>query len=240
MYNRTGFGVREFKMKDRLYFDIRGMSIETRGEDKKQSTVKGEAIVFNRLSRNLGGFKEEISPDSVDESLEKKSQKSYWNHNSDFVLGSVRAGTLRLDKTDTGVAFEIDMPDSDMHRGFLESIRRGDVDQMSFGFRCLDEAWSINGEDEVVRTVKNMDLIEVSPVANPAYPQTSVSARDRFGISEDEVKMLSSEEQLTDEENRAKMSLIEKIRSQIEGNVPEPELTEHERRMANLKLRVRC
>ena len=58
----------------------------------------------------------------------------------------------------------------------LVLIQRGDVTQMSFGFRTIsDEFQMVDGE--VVRTLKAVRLFDVSPVTFPAYPQTDVAAR---------------------------------------------------------------
>ena len=51
---------------------------------------------------------------------------------------------------------------------------------MSFGFRVRKDAWDrpkdVNAP--VIRTLLDVDLLEVSPVAFPAYPQTEVQARN--------------------------------------------------------------
>lgn len=57
-----------------------------------------------------------------------------------------------------------------------ERVKRGDVDQCSFGFDILDEEFEDRG-NEVHWTIKKVKLYEVSIVTFPAYTETSVSAR---------------------------------------------------------------
>ena len=65
----------------------------------------------------------------------------------------------------------------------MESIRRGDVDQMSFSFEVLPdgEEWERDGEEHLLRKLRRVRLFEVSPVTFPAYPATSVSVREQWG-----------------------------------------------------------
>jgi phage head maturation protease len=67
----------------------------------------------------------------------------------------------------------------------MSPIERGDVDQMSFGFRILDEA-VLETKGLITITLRELDLIEVSPVAIPAYTDTEIalSARSSDRIEE--------------------------------------------------------
>jgi HK97 family phage prohead protease len=143
------------------------------GEEKRQ--IVGKAVVYNSLSHDLGGFREMILPGAFNKTLsEESAKKAYWNHNSDRVLGSTKSGTLRLEDRTDGLYFEIDPPDwAEEH---LESIKRGDVDQMSFGFRTIKDSWEEH-DGYIIRKLHEVQLFEVSPVAMPAYPQTDAQAR---------------------------------------------------------------
>jgi phage head maturation protease len=65
-----------------------------------------------------------------------------------------------------------------------ESIRRGDVTKMSFGFFCQEDAWDIGiderGQKFDKRSVKRARIFECSPVTTAAYDSSSVSARALF------------------------------------------------------------
>lgn len=151
------------------------------GED--DPTIEGYAAVFNSMSEDLGGFREIVAPGAFKGSIDG-DVRAFWNHDANFVLGRTRAGTLILEEDEKGLKVRIKPPASAAH--FLESMRRGDVDQMSFGFRVLDDDWTMR-DGTPLRTLRAVELFEVSPVAIPAYPATEVAvrARDAF-LSENE------------------------------------------------------
>lgn len=140
-------------------------------------TITGHAAVFNQLSEELFGFREEVAPGAFANSIATDDIRSLWNHDANFVLGRNTSGTLRLHEDDIGLAIENDLPDTQTARDLMTSIRRGDVSQMSFGFITLRDDWRLEAGGLVVRTLKEAQLFDVSPVTYPAYPQTDVSGR---------------------------------------------------------------
>lgn len=134
----------------------------------------GYAAVFNALSVELWGFREKIAPGAFTNSL-GDDVRALWDHQTGVVMGRTKSGTLRLAEDATGLKFENDPPMTAARE--IESIQRGDVDQMSFGFRTLEDTWDIDENDQVIRTLLKVKLYEVSYVTFPAYPATSVQAR---------------------------------------------------------------
>ena len=154
-------------------------SLEVRADDEgKVKTIAGYAAVFDKLSVVMWGFREKIAPGAFRESL-KEDVRALWNHDTNHVLGRTTAGTLRLDEDGHGLKVEIDPPGS--AAGFVESIERGDVSQMSFGFKVLEDRWDEDEEGQDIRTLLRVKLYEVSPVAFPAYPDTEVGVRAWLG-----------------------------------------------------------
>ena len=148
------------------------------GEDA--DTIVGYAAVFDALSEDLGGFRERIAPGAFARSVKEENDvRALWEHNPQYVLGRTKVGTLRLEEDKTGLRVEINPPATMWAGDLMRSMRRGDVDQMSFGFYVRDEAWERDGEAGAVRTLKDVDLFDVSVVTYPAYPQTSAEARAR-------------------------------------------------------------
>jgi len=143
------------------------------------SSLRGHAAVFNSLSENLGGFREQIKPGAFKWALENDDVRALINHDSNLVIGRNTAGTLRMKEDKTGLAVEIDLPDTQAARDLSVSIERGDISQMSFGFRVRagGQEWGEDDDGDVIRTLTDLSLFDVSPVAYPAYPATDVGLR---------------------------------------------------------------
>ena len=77
-----------------------------------------------------------------------------------------------------GLTVKITPPDTQFSRDLQVSMKRGDIDQMSFGFQVLEESWR-HGEDGEpdVRTLEKVRLFDVSAVTYPAYKGTDVAVR---------------------------------------------------------------
>lgn len=141
-------------------------------EDDNGMTFEGYAAVFNSDSAPLP-FIERIAPGAFTRSLDARNDiKLLWNHDTGSVLGSTRAGTLKLWQDDRGLRVQGSLPNTTAGRDAAELIRRGDVDSMSFGFSVPQggDEWSKDGSQ---RTLKSVRLHEVSIVAFPAYASTA-------------------------------------------------------------------
>lgn len=157
-------------------------------EDGKR-TIGGYAAVFDTLSVVLWDFREEIAPGAFADAIEKNNVRALWNHDTSEVLGASGNGTLRLAEDSVGLRFELELPDTQRGRDAFTLIERGDVSQMSFGFRSLPDGdeWRIDEDGQYIRRLLRADLLEVSPVTFPAYPATSVGVRSE--ILGDEVQI---------------------------------------------------
>lgn len=154
--------------------EVGDLRVESRGVSR---VIRGYAIVFDRLSENLGGFREQIAPGAVDRTLnEHIDLRALVDHDSAKILGRISAGTLRVEKDAHGLRVEIDPPETSIGQDIVESIRRRDVTGMSFSFRTLEDSWDFKTEPPI-RTLLDMIVREVSPVTFPAYPSTEVALR---------------------------------------------------------------
>jgi len=141
-------------------------------EDADGMTFEGYAAVFNSPSEPLP-FVERIAPGAFTRSLEARNDiKLLWNHDTGSVLGSTRAGTMKLYQDGTGLRVSARIANTTAGRDAAELIRRGDVDSMSFGFSVPSggDEWSADGSE---RTLKSVRLHEVSIVPFPAYSATA-------------------------------------------------------------------
>lgn len=145
--------------------------------------LTGYAYVFNQLSRDLGGWFERIAPASVD--LENNGRIiGRLNHDSNGLIGTTDAGTLRMSEDDAGGLYEIDLPDTSVGRDVAFLAKRGDLAFSSFAFRVLPGGaeWSYGPNDELIRTVTRMQVSDVAPVADPAYWGTSAEVTRNFDL----------------------------------------------------------
>lgn len=152
----------------------------TEGDSRQ---IVGHAAVFNTRAEIFRGFFEEIQPGAFTDAIETDDVRALWNHNPDYVLGRNGARTLTLREDKQGLAVEIDPPPTTWANDLLISMRRGDVSQMSFGFRIRQvedaESWGTLPDGSILRRIKAVELFDVSPVTFPAYPETDVGVRER-------------------------------------------------------------
>ena len=153
-------------------FDVRNGEASSDG-----MSFTGYAAVFNSPSEPLP-FTEVIKEGAFKRSLKSRNEiKLFMNHNTDVVLGSTRAGTLRLTEDSRGLLAQADLPDTSAGRDLSVLMKRGDVSSMSFGFSVppKGDAWS---KDGATRELHQIRLHEVSIVTGfPAYQATTASVR---------------------------------------------------------------
>lgn len=151
------------------------------GDSAGGRQFSGHASVFNSLSEELWGFYERVAPTAFDDAIAGENDvRLLFNHNADLILARTKADTLTLSKDDAGLVSEAEFPDTSYARDLAESMDRGDVDGMSFGFRTIEDTWEeeeheVDGVGTVtilVRTLVRVELFDVSIVVYPAYPQT--------------------------------------------------------------------
>lgn len=165
--------------------------VELRAAEGESETpkVRGYAAVFNRESENLGSaeyqFREVIEPGAFSDVL-KDDVRALLNHDPNYILARSKngEGTLRIGEDERGLWYEFDAPDTQAGRDLMESLRRGDIDQSSFGFTVAKDGqkWEETREGDgptfIKRTItKIARLFDVSPVTYPAYPDATVALR---------------------------------------------------------------
>lgn len=169
---------------ERRAFVADGLKIERRAADEPARLI-GHAAVFNALSEDLGGWREQIVPGAFADAIQGDDVRALFNHDPNFVLGRNRSKTLTLSEDTRGLAIDILLPDTQTVRDLVVApIERGDVSQMSFAFSVKPggQDWAKDDEGRVVRTLKRLRLYDVSPVTYPAYPQTDIAVRELRGF----------------------------------------------------------
>ncbi len=160
------------------------MEMEIRSLAEIQSTdnrtIEGYAMKFNSLSRDLGGFKEIISPQALD-TTDLSDVRCFVDHDSSMVLGRTSSQTLELEVDDVGLYFRCQLPNTSYANDLYESIKRGDINECSFGFAVKDDSQTWENQDGMyIRNLNKIDeLFEISIVSIPAYEGTDAVLAQR-------------------------------------------------------------
>ncbi|MGG3046223.1 HK97 family phage prohead protease [Bacillus anthracis] len=160
--------------------EIVTQKIEIREDDNGNRTLIGYAVKWEKKSLVMGyyrKFREQFKNGAFTETLLNDDQRFLWSHDTSKVLGRTKNNTLRLSEDAVGLRFELDLPNTTLGNDTYVSIKRGDVDGVSFGFSMISEEIQEPDDDLMLRTVTKAKLLEVSAVAFPAYPDSEVSAR---------------------------------------------------------------
>ena len=160
------------KRTNEVQFELRAV------ENGDGMTFTGYAAVFNSPSEPLP-FIERIAPGAFKRSLKARNDiKLLWNHDTGSVLGSTRAGTLKLEEDNYGLRVTAVLPETSLGKDVRTLVQRGDVNAMSFGFSvpANGDSWNTEGTERTLRSVR---IHEVSIVAFPAYSQTAGTATVR-------------------------------------------------------------
>ena len=170
------------------------LTIETRASG--QTAIVGYAAVYNRLSLDLGGFREMILPGAFDKVLSRQRGKqdviAVFNHDPNILLGRTSSGTLQLSSDDKGLKYTVTPPAE--RADIISLILRRDLLGSSFAFTVAKDSESFSSDaNGAVRTIREVSgLYDVGPVVNPAYSSstTGVSMRsyEAWKASQAEVK----------------------------------------------------
>ncbi len=140
--------------------------------------VGGYAAVFDSWTRIGPRFEERIAQGAFKNTLPNGDIRALWSHNTEKVIGRTRNGSLKLREDETGLAFDLDLPDTTEGRDAYTLIKGGYVTGVSFGFRVKKDSWERGDEGKPHRrTILDVELLEISPTPFPAYEQTHVAAR---------------------------------------------------------------
>lgn len=174
-------------------------NLKTRAKDDEM-TIEGYFAVFNKVTELWPGAYEEIDSKAFDNTL-GNDIRGLINHDTSLVLGRNKANTLELKTDSHGLWGSIKINPNDQDAvNLYERVKRGDVDQCSFGFNILSEETDYRDDGTVKWTIKEIDLHEVSVCTFPAYEETGVQARhkqlEQYRIRQLEMKKSKLKERL--------------------------------------------
>ena len=172
--------------------------VELRAAQSGPGVLAGYAAKYMRYSQNLGGFVEQIASGAFAKSLgDKVPVIARYNHDDNYLLGTTEAETLRVFSDADGLPYEVDLPDTSAGRDVAALAKRGDLRYSSFAFHTLEDEWSVTEQGFPLRTLLNVQLVDVAPVNTPAYLDTSVGVRSlasRIDVDPEDVGRVSLDE----------------------------------------------
>ena len=159
-------------------------------EDGDSHIIEGYFAVFNSNYEIAPGMSESIAPGAFSNTL-SNDVRALINHDTTLVLGRTKANTLQLRETERGLWGRIDINPNDVDAmNLYQRVKRGDVDQCSFGFNIRSQDTDIRDDGSVHWTIKDVELFEVSCCTFPAYEETNIAAR---AAERDDIKKRESE-----------------------------------------------
>lgn len=149
---------------DRLFCkSIALKSIETKNDDGLM-TFEGYGSIFG----NVDSYDDVILRGAFSESLTKRTPKLLWQHRDDVPIGTITAA--REDERGLYIAGKLSKTQKGMDA--YELLKDGAITGLSIGYRVVDaERASDNG----IRTIRKLDLYEISLVTFPANESAQVT-----------------------------------------------------------------
>ena len=185
----------------RSTYPVDGFRLEARAAADGSMHITGYGAVFTKQSRNLGGFVEQVAPDTFSRSALEgyPGTVARYNHDQNMLLGTVQGRTLSLSTDNIGLHYEVKPPQS--RSDIVELVQRGDVAHSSFAFRVLPggDEWGITDQNYPLRTLHDVELVDVAPVVTPAYPDATAGLRSlalRFDAEYSEVRKMAEADEL--------------------------------------------
>lgn len=220
--------------------EIRSFDVEFRN-DPDSRYIEGYGSVFNKRSLDFGGWIEIIAPGAFDGVIEESDVKCYLDHNPNrgiLARSKNGSGSLSLKIDETGLNYSFDAPKTALGDEVVEGLKRGDYSQSSFAFTVKDQVWTKEDDGTILRTIVKVErLYDVSIVADPAYPDTSVALRSfneftksleerEEGVEQVEVPAEVVEETPQKESTEDENLEVEKVEETPKEETPGVEVTE--------------
>lgn len=205
------------KLKQKKDFFIRAANTSATEEDKKKY-ITG-CVPYHTRSCDLGGFTEIIEPSAFSKTLKDGNNVVLlYNHDDSKVLGSTRAGTLKLESRDDGLHFSCLVNEEvGFARDAYSIINRGDCNTISFGFSPI-KTENRNG----IRHLKEVALSEISCcVPFPAYKDGYAVTNFRSYMMDNNINYeliedaLSNSDNLSDAQKEAIKELITSLQDLV-------------------------
>lgn len=141
----------------------------------------GRAVVFDTwtmIGSPEWGFRERVADSALDKTLREADVVFLDGHDPLRPVARMSASTLTLTTDTKGLVVDSDLDQQVSYIADLtRNVENGNVKGMSFGFRVTKDEWETGSDDVDERTIREVELIEVSATAFPAYTTTEAGVR---------------------------------------------------------------
>ena len=209
--------------------ETRAFAFEVRAEQNEEhgTYITGTPIVFNRAT-DMGWYEETINKDAL-KNTDLKDVAFLVGHNTGMIpLARSRNNndnsTMQMTVTDDGMDIRVDLDTENNAeaRALYSAVKRGDMTGMSFMFVVDKDSWADADSDYPKREILSIrKVFEVSAVAFPAYPQTSIQvasegdALDSARASLESARKELEEERARQAEDERRMAALERLNNLI-------------------------
>lgn len=188
-----------------------GEKPEIRAQEDGGNYIEGYAIVFNRESKDLGGFTEIVEPSAVRDA-DMSDIMGRYNH--EILIGRTTTGTMTYTVDEVGVRYSIKLPNTDYPGAYIkEMVERGDINGSSFAFDVKKggDKWEELDSGMMKRTISSFSKIyDMGMVDNPAYADTTSAMRSMENFQKRKEKNELAKKQIIERASELrKLELIE-------------------------------
>lgn len=214
--------------------ETRAFNFEVRAEQNEQhgTFITGKPIVFDQKT-DMGWYEETIDRDALN-NTDLKDVRFLVGHNTSMIplarsRNNNENSTMQMSVDDEGLNIRVDLDTENNAeaKALYSAVKRGDMTGMSFMFVVDSDSWTDTDTDYPKRLIRSISrVMEVSAVAFPAYPGTSIQAASE-GSTLDSVraslesakKKLEEEraEQAANERRTAALERLEKLIEEVKG-----------------------
>lgn len=192
--------------------EVRPIATQFTARDDENPTIEGYFAVFNSIYEIAPGMTESVAPGAFSRTL-GGDIRALTNHDTTLVLGRTKAHTLELREDEHGLWGKVSINPKDADAmNLYERVKRGDVDQCSFGFEIVSEESDFRADGSIHWTITDVNLFEVSACTFPAYQETNIAAR-----SEERADMQKRELEAWKESMRRRINGAESVASEEEA-----------------------
>ena len=211
--------------------EMRAFTFEVRAEqnDEHGTFITGTPIVFNRAT-DMGWYEETINKDALNE-CDLKDVAFLVGHNTGMIplarsRNNNEHSTMQMTVNDDGMDIRVDLDTENNAeaRALYSAVKRGDMTGMSFMFVVDKDSWADADSDYPKREILSIrKVFEVSAVAFPAYPQTTIQAAsedttlDSARASLESARAALAEERAKQAEDERRRAALERLNNLIGG-----------------------